>query len=602
MNIRCNLLKKNFEKNISVLFYFSKIAWHTSKTFFIYYLLEIVIGSVGPFFSIVGLRMLIDEISYCKRINRIIIFTSVIVFGNFIYRVIGKICIEKKNVYYDRINREVTKMINDTSMNIKYEQTENPETLNLMKKATKGYEQVGYMGIADTTSSLIANFIVLIGVVYIVLQSSIVLLVIITINFAISSILNARVAQINYEYFPRTINEERQIDYIANKLSSYRYGKDIRIYDASNMLIELENKLALRLTTNSQENYRKVWEYRKYYQIIENILIGGQYTFLGIKIIKNRITVGEFSGLISAISTFMLSLEQIVNTCFEIQKNTKILDDVIKYISMKKEDSSELKKQKVKKVNIEFKNVSFKYPNTKNYILKNINLKIIAGEHIAIVGENGAGKTTFIKLICRLYDVTEGEILLNGKNIKEYKWEEYTQLLAVVFQDFKLLAFSIRENIELNNNTDNNRLENLCKMAGIYKWIENNKRKYDTLLYKIFSIDGVEPSGGQAQKIAIVRALNKNAPLIILDEPTAALDPISEFDVYNKFNRMIEGKTAIYISHRLSSCVFCDRILVFADKMIKEEGTHEELLKNQDGIYSKMYKLQSKYYSKSNSK
>ena len=213
-----------------------------------------------------------------------------------------------------------------------------------------------------------------------------------------------------------------------------------------------------------------------------------------------------------------------------------------------------------------------------------------------ITGFLGAGKTTFIKILCRLYELTEGEILINGKNINQYSFDEYTKLLAVVFQDYKLFAFSVKDNIVLDDKCDYEDLKTLSKKVGIEDRILKEKNQYDTNLYKYFDGNGIDLSGGEEQKIAIVRALYKNAPLFILDEPTSALDPIAEYNIYRQINELVGKKTTIYISHRLSSCKFCDRILVFANKTIVEDGNHDELMGNQAGIYYKMFTTQAKYY------
>ena len=237
--------------------------------------------------------------------------------------------------------------------------------------------------------------------------------------------------------------------------------------------------------------------------------------------------------------------------------------------------------------------------NTEYYILKGINITLKQGEHLSVVGLNGAGKTTFIKLLCRLYDVDEGEILLDGVNITEYKYEEYVKLFSVVFQDFRLFAFSIKDNILLENADEPDasaRAEELVDMVGLREKINSLPDGTDTMLFKQFDEKGIEPSGGEQQKIAIARALYKNSPVIILDEPTAALDPMAEYEIYRQFDTLVGGKTAVYISHRLSSCKFCDRIVVFSDGVIKESGTHDELVSLKDGIYAEMFGAQAQYY------
>ena len=244
---------------------------------------------------------------------------------------------------------------------------------------------------------------------------------------------------------------------------------------------------------------------------------------------------------------------------------------------------------------IEFKDVSFKYPGAENYALKNVNLKIKNGEHLAVVGRNGSGKTTFIKLMCRLYDVTDGEILLNGENIKEYTKDSIIKLYSVVFQDFKIFSVSLKDNVCANSDFESDRFYTCLENADIKERAERLPNKENTYLYKDLDENGVEISGGEAQKLALARALYKDAPVVILDEPTAALDPIAENEIYTRFNTFVQGKTAIYISHRLSSCAFCDRIAVFDKAELVENGTHKKLI-DINGTYAKLWDAQAKYY------
>jgi ATP-binding cassette subfamily B protein len=247
---------------------------------------------------------------------------------------------------------------------------------------------------------------------------------------------------------------------------------------------------------------------------------------------------------------------------------------------------------------IEFKNVSFKYPGTDDYVLKNVSIKFRPGSRLAAVGMNGSGKTTFIKLLCRLYDPTEGEILYNGVNIKEYDYGEYMRMFAVVFQDFYITKFKLGENVSSGPITDREKVEKCLESAGFADKLAEYEKGIDTYMGKIYDPDGVECSGGEAQKIAIARALYKDAPFIILDEPTASLDPIAEADIYSKFNDIAKGKSAIYISHRLSSCKFCDEIAVFHEGQIIQHGSHDELLSDEDGKYRQLWYAQAQYYQK----
>lgn len=248
------------------------------------------------------------------------------------------------------------------------------------------------------------------------------------------------------------------------------------------------------------------------------------------------------------------------------------------------------------KYEIEFCNVSFRYPGATEDSLRNLSLRFSLGKRLAIVGKNGSGKTTFIKLLCRLYDPTEGEIRVNGVDIREYDYKEYLNLFSVVFQDFKLFSFSLGQNVATAIEYDRDRAEQCLVKAGLSERLNSMPRGLDTALYKDFESEGVKISGGEAQKVALARALYKDAPVVVLDEPTAALDPIAEAEIYTKFNELVGDKTAIYISHRLSSCKFCDEIVVFEDGAVVQRGSHEELLKETDGLYHALWSAQAKYY------
>lgn len=245
---------------------------------------------------------------------------------------------------------------------------------------------------------------------------------------------------------------------------------------------------------------------------------------------------------------------------------------------------------------IEFCNVSFRYPGAEAYSLRNLSLKFKIGARLAVVGKNGSGKTTFIKLLCRLYDPTEGEIRLNGVDIRKYDYDEYLSIFSVVFQDFKLFSFSLGQNVATAMEYDKKKAEQCLKKAGLSERLKTMPNGTDTILYKDFEAEGVEISGGEAQKVALARALYKDVPFIILDEPTAALDPIAEAEIYSKFNELIGQKTAIYISHRLSSCKFCDEIAVFDNGAVVQRGCHEELMLERNGLYHELWSAQAQYY------
>ena len=248
---------------------------------------------------------------------------------------------------------------------------------------------------------------------------------------------------------------------------------------------------------------------------------------------------------------------------------------------------------------IEVKNVSFRYEGTAKMALENVSFRLSPGRKYAVVGMNGSGKTTLVKLLCRLYDPDAGQILLNGEDIREYDQAEYLRQFSVVFQDFRLLALPLGENVAASGDYEADRVRICLEKAGFDRRLSRMENGLKTSLYKNIDKDGVEVSGGEAQKIALARALYKDAPIVILDEPTAALDPISEHEIYSGFQRLVGNKTAVFISHRLSSCRFCDEILVFHEGRLVQRGDHDALLSEADGVYSRMWHAQAKYYEDS---
>lgn len=245
---------------------------------------------------------------------------------------------------------------------------------------------------------------------------------------------------------------------------------------------------------------------------------------------------------------------------------------------------------------MEFRDVSFRYPDSREYVLKHLSLRFRIGERLAVVGPNGSGKTTFIKLLCRLYDPTEGEILLNGINIKKYDYKEYMGLFSVVFQDFQLLSLPLGQNVAAASEYDRERVKKALNQAGMGERVSRLEKGLETWLYREGNNSGIEVSGGEAQKIGIARALYHDTPFIVLDEPTATLDPLSEYEIYAKFDELTGTKTAVYISHRLSSCRFCNDIIVFEKGTIVERGNHQELMGRENSLYSRLWNAQAQYY------
>ena len=322
------------------------------------------------------------------------------------------------------------------------------------------------------------------------------------------------------------------------------------------------------------------------------------YVFVVTKAAYGAFEVGNIVQYVGALILLVQSFGELVNADSENRIYTGHLERLFEYLDIpNKKQQGTLKVPAGGDCCIEFRNVSFRYPGSDVYALKNVNARIDMGKKQAFVGANGAGKSTFVKLLCRLYDPDEGVIMLNGKDIKEYELAEYLKLFSFVFQDFKLFAFPLGQNISADTEYDKEKAESCLKQVSLGDRLQTMKDGLDTYLYKDVSENGVDVSGGEAQKIALARALYKDAPVIVLDEPTAALDPIAEAKVYSDFSSLVGNKTAVYISHRLSSCRFCDEILVFDKGGIVQKGSHDELVQDKDGKYCELWNAQAQYYT-----
>ena len=387
--------------------------------------------------------------------------------------------------------------------------------------------------------------------------------------------------------------------YWLNFPTRYRMGKDIRLYGSQAMVLrEYQESFA-----DEQINYRRYFNkelipYNLVMGAMQGVITAAVYVFVAVRAFSGALTADELVkiiGCVPIITSSLMELGQLPYLVNSTLANIGYLRKVYEYPTERHMGTLPVEKRNDNQYDIEFKHVSFKYPGTDTYALKDVSLKLKIGEHLAFVGHNGSGKSTFIKLLCRLYDPTEGEITLNGIDIRKYDIHEYMSLFGVVFQDFSLFSVPLSQNVTTSVEFDRKKLLDVLDKAGIGERVQQLPHKEDTVLYKDFDEDGVEISGGEAQKLAIARALYRDAPFVVLDEPTAALDPISEFEIYRRFNSFTDGKTAIYISHRLSSCRFCDKIIVFQEGQIVQQGSHETLLA-QGGAYSALWHAQAKYY------
>ena len=333
---------------------------------------------------------------------------------------------------------------------------------------------------------------------------------------------------------------------------------------------------------------------------ITTIFTGFIYVFTCLKAWAGAFDIGSVTQYVGAVTALSANIFAIIELNGELKTNSTYMERAFEFLDIPNsmyQGSLTTEKRSDRQYEVEFKSVSFKYSGAENWALRNVSMKFKVGSRLAIVGENGSGKTTFIKLLCRLYDPQEGQILLNGIDIRKYNYRDYMDIFSIVFQDFQLLSQPLGANVAGSNTYDKDRVTKALVDAGFGERLATMPQGLATQLYKGFTEDGVEISGGEAQKIAIARALYKDAPFIILDEPTAALDPIAEAEIYSKFNDISGDKTAIYISHRLSSCKFCDEIAVFHNGEVIQKGSHQMLLAEESGKYHELWHAQAQYYT-----
>ena len=398
------------------------------------------------------------------------------------------------------------------------------------------------------------------------------------------------------------VANDRKFNYVTRISNDFENAKEVRLYDMSPWINEISDDC---LKTHRHLHSRIQWRafltgsINNFLNLLRDAFA---YIYLIIMFSKNAITVGDFTMYFSAITSLSGTLTGLSEKITELTKYDLKIKDIRKTEKM---PSSRNRGKGIsapkENIEIEFRNVSFRYPNAENDTIKNISFKIKAGEKLALVGVNGAGKTTIVKLLCGLYLPTEGEILLNSHPINDYNIYEYYSLFSAVFQDISLMPYSIAENIAATTEKDEidfEKVKNSIEIAGLKERVDALPLGVDTPFNKNINEDAVDFSGGEKQKLALARAIYLDRPMLILDEPTAALDPIAENEMYMKFNEISRGQTAMFISHRLASTRFCDRIIHLENGEIIENGTHDELIAA-NGKYAMMYGLQSKYYSDS---
>ncbi len=597
-------MKKNLNETKRTLFQNIKDAfkklYQIDKTTIWFLALSVVFSAISPFIFVLFPKFLLDELSSPQRNITIVILLIVgtALFSFFINSATALLnwsITPKMERFRNYLKIELGQKI----ASLDQQDLETPNVLDLNQRAQSALEDgQGVWVLIYGVIYFFEKLFVLVGCISIIFTLNWLFIVILILPVLVG---------ILAEYFWEKSNKKiqnilqpiwRKLIYLMNILTQFQYGKDIRLYNMRQWLLEKYHDMSLLEYHSLKRLWRNNFKNRFGWNLSTFITTAATYIYLTYSVLHQGISIGDFLMYSSAILTFVNSATDFLNLSNYVIAENRYVNDYHLFMQFHQNHPQTQKfNQTGSPINIEFKNVSFKYPNQDQYALKNVSLTIHDHEKLAVVGLNGAGKTTFIKLLTRLYEPTEGEILLNGKNIAFYDKEEYYQLFSVVFQDINLFSFSIKENVAMveKEDIDENKVWDCLKKAGLEEKVSSLKQGMDTNLQKNLDENGIMLSGGEAQKLVFARALYKDAPFCILDEPTSALDALAELRLYQQFNTILKDKTAIYISHRLSSTRFCDRIVLFKEGKILEMGTHDELIQtNQE--YSQLFAMQANYY------
>lgn len=595
------------------------VLWEMSPSYFPLTMLEEVISKGRPFLSLFLGAKIIDGIAARKPEKDVLTTAMFLVLSNmllaFIEWAIDKVLIVKRRILENKMDVSIAKK----SLEMDYQILEKTETQEYLIKVREGINYSGgfqqfCVNISVFISScfgiiyVICAFVPLLlskpgkneqgfygivnswygGLLFLTLLAAFALFHIICFN---------KINKTQSQNFEFAVHSNRVFSYLWRYIIDYQNGKGVRIYHMADFIKKLQEKEKAKVVPYWLRQTKKlIFAFGKI-NVASAFTMSACYIYIGFKVLSGAVSIGEFTFYAGVLATLTHILTDIISLFSFLGMSTKYLIHYIDYQELpneKYDGTLPIEKRLDNDYELEFRNVSFHYPNNDALVLKNITAKIHVGRKMAIVGENGSGKSTFIKLLCRLYDPTEGEILLNGINIKKYDYDEYRQIFGVVFQDFQLYSFPIAWNVAAGTAYKKEKVWQALEQAGLKERVQEMEHGIETIIYKQED-EGVEISGGEAQKIAIARALYKDAPVVILDEPTAALDPVSELEIYQRFDEMVQEKTAIYISHRMSSCRFCENILVFDNGNITQMGSHAELLE-QKGLYANLWQAQAQYY------
>lgn len=595
-----------------------KVVRELDKSFFLYTGLKALLDSIGTYVGLLLSVYILDQLAAGADFRRSFLVAAVTCVLLFAVQFCGGMLQNRLNVRWEIIYRKWDCMTEEKILKMDFAKIDDPKTRKMRERiwqdnnwgaginTIRWYMANIFSRLCRLAGALIVGAPVFLYIAQAGSAAILLVLAVILIALAAGSALGTLYEKRLQQFMmgkeetdeERIENASLAWDLAMNYGHSYREGKDIRLYHGYSLLRYWTLEKMLKRRPRVWEASRNSGKSNFCGSFPSGIVECGAYLIVAMLALAGTLTIGNVVRFAGCLRNIFSDVSELVYQLPQLALGARRQVSTLEFLEIEDEmykGKLPLEKRSDNLYRIEFRNVSFKYPNAEQYALRHFSMELKVGEKLAIVGMNGSGKTTMIKLLCRLYDPQEGEILLNGVDIRKFKHEEYSRLFSVVFQDYQLFSFLLGENVAVSGSYDETKVLKCLEGAGLGPRLAELEQGIHTYLYKDYE-DGVEFSGGEAQKVAIARSIYKKAPFVLLDEPTAALDPLAEFEIYKRFDDIVEDKTAIYISHRLSSCRFCHKIAVFHEGRLIQQGTHEQLLQDREGKYYEMWNAQAQYY------
>ncbi|MCL2521854.1 MAG: ABC transporter ATP-binding protein/permease [Erysipelotrichales bacterium] len=579
--------KFSLRKDLRIITRIIKLTHQFSPSYLYFVFFSNLISSSIPFINIFGIKFLINEFLGERRIGELYVIILIMIVSTLVLSLISHLMKSTLMIKSQKISHCFEKLLLEKSITMDFIHTENPDVIALNEQAMIALSQ-------NVTSGIIKFFQVMITILFsliIILTFNYWIILIVLIGALISLFIARKIEKASHNYNEKTSSALKSFNYYRHLGFDYKAAKDIRIYNFQPLIEGEMNASASEILYFFKAERKVKGRYFGLNSIIIHLQSCAVYAFLIWEFIRNPFSIGSLFLYVGAVAFLSTALSLFFDVLGQLRSICRHFDPYINYINLSEADKDKASFTLNNRFDIEFKNVSFHYPNSDRFILRNVSFQLNGQGRFAIVGENKAGKTTLVKLLSKLYRPTEGKILVNGQDINDINDEQYHSFMSVVFQDFNIFSFTIKENVSFDSAAEDAKVRLALKKVDFPDKILVMKNGMDTMINNVFEPDGIELIGSNIQQVALARAIYKDAPLIILDEPTSPLDHYEEHAIYRNFDRAIGDSKVIYTTHRVSSCKFADRIIVLEKGEIVEEGTHEQLIKKQ-GKYFEMFSLQ----------